>query len=113
MTTAQWWVVVPAAGRSRRMEGATIPKQYLELAGRTVIEWALAPFLAREDVTGTVIVLDPDDRHWRNLAVAQDRRIVIARGGAERADSVRAGLAALQGRAGEQDWVLVHDAARP
>jgi len=111
--TVKYWAVVPAAGRSRRMAGATLPKQYLPLAGRTVIEWALAPFLERTDCERVVVVLAEDDRHWQELAAARHPKILIAAGGAERADSVRAGLRALGPQAAERDWVLVHDAARP
>jgi len=95
------------------MAGATLPKQYLPLAGRTVIEWALAPFLERTDCERVVVVLAEDDRHWQELAAARHPKILIAAGGAERADSVRAGLRALGPQAAERDWVLVHDAARP
>ena len=63
----RYWVVVPAAGSARRMAGAAVPKQYLPLAGRTVIEWALAPFLARADCERIVVVLAADDRRWREL----------------------------------------------
>jgi len=95
------------------MQAAAQPKQYLEVAGRTLIEWALAPFLAREDCAGLIVVLDAEDEHWGRLAIAADPRIATVAGGTERADSVRAGLIALGARAQEDDWVLVHDAARP
>jgi 2-C-methyl-D-erythritol 4-phosphate cytidylyltransferase len=58
-------------------------------------------------------VIAADDVHWQRLAVAADPRILVAQGGAERADSVRAGLAALAGRAAAMDLVLVHDVVRP
>jgi 2-C-methyl-D-erythritol 4-phosphate cytidylyltransferase len=90
-----------------------LPKQYLPLAGRTVIEWSLRPFFARADCAAIVVVLAQDDRRWHQLSVARDPKIMTARGGAQRIDSVRAGLAALSDRAREHDWVLVHDAARP
>lgn len=108
-----FWVIVPAAGRARRMGESTQPKQYLPLAGATVIEHALRPLLTRADCSGIVVVLNEDDRHWGTLAIARDTRIATAIGGAERSDSVRAGLQALGGRAEKRDWVLVHDAARP
>src|SRR5262245_10589716 len=95
------------------MAGALQPKQYLNVAGRALIEWALTPFLAREDCAALIVVLDRDDDRWRSLAIAADSRIVTVTGGAERADSVRAGLTALGARAATDDWVLVHDAARP
>lgn len=90
-----------------------MPKQYLELAGRTVIEWSLAPFLQRQECERIVVVLAQGDGHWPQLQAARHAKIVTAIGGAERADSVYAGLDALGRLAAERDWVLVHDAARP
>ena len=106
------WFVVPAAGRSRRM-GGTIPKQYLELAGCTLLEHALAPLLASTRLSGGVVVLAGDDEAFPRLPVATDLRVRTCVGGEERADSVRAGLTMLTTVADEDDWVLVHDAARP
>lgn len=111
--TAKLWAVVPAAGSSRRMAGAALPKQYLPLAGRSVIEWSLAPFLERSDCERIVVVVAEQDRHWQQQSLARHPKIVTATGGAERVDSVRAGLQALASHATEHDWVLVHDAARP
>jgi 2-C-methyl-D-erythritol 4-phosphate cytidylyltransferase len=108
----KYWVIVPAAGSSRRMAGAGLPKQYLQLAGRSVIEWSLTPFLERSDCERIVVVLAENDRRWRKQSLARDPRVVTATGGAERVDSVRAGLRALASDAAEDDWVLVHDAAR-
>lgn len=113
MTTAKYWVVIPAAGSARRMANAGPPKQYMQLAGRSVIEWAIAPFLERADCERIVVVLAERDRHWRQQSLAHDPRILTATGGAERVDSVRSGLRALAPHAAEDDWVLVHDAARP
>jgi 2-C-methyl-D-erythritol 4-phosphate cytidylyltransferase len=119
MTSVRFWVVIPAAGSGRRMGAAGKPKQYLSLAGRTVIEWALAPLLAHSGCQAACVVLAADDEHWPMLPVSCEPRICIARGGAERADSVRAGLAMLRtplggcAPCGEDDWVLVHDAVRP
>ena len=93
--------------------GAVVPKQYLPLAGRTVIEWSVAPFLERERSTGIVVVLADGDRHWSQTGLAGHEMIVTVNGGAERMDSVLAGLRALETRAAARDWVLVHDAARP
>lgn len=110
--SARFWFVVPAAGRSRRM-GAAVPKQYLELAGRTLLEHALAPLLESARLCGGVVALAADDVEFARLPVARDARLRTCEGGAERADSVRAGLRALAALAAEDDWVLVHDAARP
>lgn len=109
---SRFWVVVPAAGSARRM-GSAVPKQYLTLAGRAVIEWSLAPFLAREQVSAVVVVLAEQDQRWSQTTLAGHTRITTTAGGAERMDSVLAGLKALQARAAPDDWVLVHDAARP
>jgi 2-C-methyl-D-erythritol 4-phosphate cytidylyltransferase len=89
------------------------PKQYLSLAGRTVIEWSLAPFLEDEHCLRVVVVLSADDRRWSSLPIAHHPKIRTTPGGAERIDSVRAGLAALAAATQDDDWVLVHDAARP
>jgi 2-C-methyl-D-erythritol 4-phosphate cytidylyltransferase len=93
--------------------GAGAPKQYLQLAGSSVIERAIVPFLTRPDCRGIVVVVAETDRHWSQLAISRDPRVSTAIGGAERADSVRAGLDALSSRLESSDWVLVHDAARP
>lgn len=95
------------------MGDGALPKQYLRLAGRSVLEWSLAPLLARDDCAGVVVVLASGDQHWAKLGVARDTRVRTAIGGGERADSVRAGLLALKDEMGADDWVLVHDAARP
>jgi 2-C-methyl-D-erythritol 4-phosphate cytidylyltransferase len=95
------------------MGGTGVPKQYLSLAGLTVLEWSLRPFLERKDCEGIVVVLAPDDAWWSDAAVSRDPRIATAPGGPERVHSVLAGLTALAPRAEARDWVLVHDAARP
>ncbi|MEY4932694.1 MAG: 2-C-methyl-D-erythritol 4-phosphate cytidylyltransferase [Pseudomonadota bacterium] len=109
---ARYWVIVPAAGSGQRMAG-TLPKQYLPLAGRSVLEWSLAPFLARPEFHSIVVALAAGDTRWATLPLSRDKRILAVTGGAERADSVRAGLMAIAEHAHVQDWVLVHDAARP
>ena len=114
----RYWLVMPAAGVGRRF-GNTKPKQYAPLQGRTVIEWALAPFLADPSCAGVSISLAADDPYWAEVAgrlAKLDGRvpeIIRAGGGVERSHSVRKGLAALGTRAAAEDWVLVHDAARP
>ena len=92
---------------------AAVPKQYLPLAGRTVIEWSLAPFLEQERTSGVVVVLAESDPRWSQTALAGHAKIITTTGGAERMDSVLAGLRVLETRAAPRDWVLVHDAARP
>src|SRR5581483_1503151 len=110
-SSMRYWLVMPGAGRGRRF-GEALPKQYAELCGRTVIEWALTPFLTDSRCAGAVVVIASDDAHWSKLA-ERVPRIGCAIGGTHRCESVRSGLAALEGRATQADWVLVHDAARP
>lgn len=107
-----FFAIMPAAGRGDRM-GTQQPKQYLSLAGRKVIEWAAEPLLARPDCRRLVVALAADDRVFDSLALAADARVQRVVGGRERVDSVRAGLESLGNEAREDDWVLVHDAARP
>jgi 2-C-methyl-D-erythritol 4-phosphate cytidylyltransferase len=108
-----FWVVIPAAGIGSRMR-ADRPKQYLQLAGRTILEHSLNCFLDHPQLKGLVLSLAADDPFWPTLACANDPRICRAAGGAERADSVLAGLLQLLELGAEaDDWVLVHDAARP
>ena len=114
----RYWLVMPAAGVGRRF-GHVKPKQYAPLQGRTVIEWALAPFLTHPECAGAAISLASDDPYWTEVADRLARlpgrtaEIIVAGGGAERSQSVRKGLEALAARAAADDWVLVHDAARP
>jgi len=161
----RYWLVMPAAGVGRRF-GESIPKQYAELHGRTVMEWSMAPFMYDSRCLGLVVVLGPNDAHWpavasrlpdvtgatrasANIAAAladatrvAERaaqraggddadgftdpgltipsipavtlpKVTTTTGGGERSNSVRNGLRALAGRAADDDWVLVHDAARP
>lgn len=108
-----FWALIPAAGIGSRMR-ADRPKQYLQLADKTIIEHTLACFLGHPQLRGVVVSLAADDPYWPSLACANDPRVARADGGAERADSVLSGLLRLSELgAQEQDWVLVHDAARP
>lgn len=93
--------------------GGGTPKQYLELAGRTLLERALAPLLASPRLTGGVVVLAADDCAFARLPCAASPQLRTCSGGEERADSVHAGLRTLSSVAAADDWVLVHDAARP
>ena len=108
-----FWAVIPAAGVSRRMGATVVPKQYLQLRGRSVLEWSAAPFLARTDCAGVVVVLAAEDRQWSTLELSRNPRVATTIGEAERWGSVRQGLNSLRDRVGQDDWVLVHDAARP
>jgi 2-C-methyl-D-erythritol 4-phosphate cytidylyltransferase len=122
-TTDGYWAIIPAAGSGKRM-ASSIPKQYLTVHGRSVLEWALLPFLSDQRCRAVIVIIAVDDEHWPRLFLQHAKLHVVA-GGAERADSVLAGLNALlqsrhspaQGEATAEakadDWVLIHDAARP
>ena len=108
-----FWVVIPAAGSGRRMGSTAVPKQYLRLGDRSVIEHAVAPFIDHPACRGLVVVLSAQDERWSTLSISTHIQIRTTIGGVERVDSVRAGLDALSTIADPSDWVLVHDAARP
>jgi len=106
------WAVVPAAGSGTRMQSA-VPKQYLPLAGQSVLDRTLGVLLASAAFHGVVVVLATDDEYWQTSSLADEPRITTATGAALRCESVRNGLAHLSEFADAQDWVAVHDAARP
>ncbi|MES2817845.1 MAG: 2-C-methyl-D-erythritol 4-phosphate cytidylyltransferase [Pseudomonadota bacterium] len=108
-----FWAVIPAAGVGARMRSDR-PKQYLLVAGRSILEHSLACFIDHSGLKGLVVSLAADDPYWPTLACADDPRIIRAAGGRERADSVLNALRRLtELGADDGDWVLVHDAARP
>jgi len=106
------WAIVPAAGRGSRFGGA-VPKQYLALAGRPVIEHSLRAVLDHPDVDGVMVALAQDDAAWPGWREVGGKPVLTCVGGGERADSVLAALHALPASIDEDQWVLVHDAARP
>lgn len=110
---AKFGVILAAAGRSRRFGDPMRKKPFVDLQGQAVWLRALGPFTSHPDVSQIVIVVSPDDldefkeRFRPNLAFLD---VQVVAGGAERADSVQNGLAALED---EIEYVAVHDAARP
>jgi 2-C-methyl-D-erythritol 4-phosphate cytidylyltransferase len=106
------WAVVPAAGVGKRMQ-ADRPKQYLPLAGKTVIEHTLNRLLQSGAFQSVAVAISVEDPYWPELDVSKHPQVITAPGGKERADSVLSALKLLQDKASEDDWVLVHDAARP
>jgi 2-C-methyl-D-erythritol 4-phosphate cytidylyltransferase / 2-C-methyl-D-erythritol 2,4-cyclodiphosphate synthase len=110
------WAIVPAAGRGERFASAAhdLPKQYTPLLGHTVLEWSLRALLAEPRIHAIVVVLAAGDTSWPQVAAnLNSPKLMTAVGGAQRQDSVMRGLDALTSRAAADDWVLVHDAARP
>ena len=108
----KYWAVVPAAGVGKRM-GASVPKQYLPLAGKTVIEVTLERLLTHPRVSGIMVAVSVDDGWWNDCSLSTHEKIMTVHGGAERCHSVLNALQALSTTADENDRVLVHDAARP
>ncbi len=108
----KFWAIVPAAGVGKRMQ-ANRPKQYLELNNQTVIEQTLSRLLAADIFEKIVVAISKEDGYWQDLVISKHSKIQVAKGGKERADSVLSALNAIQSIANLNDWVLVHDAARP
>ena len=107
-----YWVIIPAAGIGRRM-GASLPKQYLPLNGKTVLEYTLDCFVSHPHISGIILVIAADDAYWPALAPRYGQQVTSVIGGAERFQSVLNGLNQLADSADADDWVLVHDAVRP
>lgn len=112
MSEAICHAVLPAAGIGTRM-GGEIPKQYLVLGEHSLLELSLQALLACPRIDTVVVALHPEDGRARDVQLLSDARVRTVSGGAQRCDSVLAGLQALAGAASGNDWVLVHDAARP
>lgn len=113
--TKEIYFIIPAAGIGSRM-GVEIPKQYLEIAGKTVLTHTLNLFLEAKSIKGGVLVLSGED----NVDIGiEDERLWVTTGGATRTESVTNGLRFLalklqsEGKSLEDVWVAVHDAARP
>ena len=104
MTTT---ALIVAAGKGERLGGG-VPKQYRMLGGKPVLRWAVESLIAHPAVRATRIVVGPGQQDQAAVALAGLDVGELIEGGSERSDSVRAGLAAIDG-----DAVLVHDAARP
>jgi 2-C-methyl-D-erythritol 4-phosphate cytidylyltransferase len=110
-TTSTFALVIPAAGIGTRMQ-SEIPKQYLSLLDKTVIEHSIAAFIDHPLISQIVVCLHEQDAFFKQLKIASHPKIKTVVGGATRADSVLSGLHYLQNNT-EENWVLVHDAARP
>jgi 2-C-methyl-D-erythritol 4-phosphate cytidylyltransferase len=113
--TAQFHVLIPAAGAGSRMRNET-PKQYLPLLGRPLIEYALRVFLTSPRISSVTVVLSADDNYWNNHLAGFTGNAclkVVRCGGATRSETVLNGLLDMEATISAEDWVLVHDAARP
>ncbi len=104
--------LIPAAGGGRRF-GGEVPKQYTDLGGRPLLARTIDRIRGALDLDAIVVALAPDDAHFRVLGVASKGVETLHCGGTTRAETVANALAALAERCGIDDWIIVHDAARP
>ena len=110
--TPRYIALIPAAGVGARM-AANGPKQYLPLGGKAMLRHTVDAFLASPLIAHTYVVVSADDGQIDAVIPPQAGVTVLRCGGASRMESVKNGLAQLHGVVLEDDWVLVHDAARP
>ena len=108
----KYWAIVPAAGVGQRFS-ADIPKQFHQLNGALVAQHTLSRLLSLPVIRAIVAPCEVGSGYWTKVPAAADPRVKLVAGGKQRADSVMNGLIALQEYAADQDWVLVHDMARP
>lgn len=112
MKSEKYWVVIPAAGVGKRMQ-VKHPKQYLRINNKTILEHTLACFSHNPLLAGIVVAVSAEDEYWPEIKIHSTVPVYQAEGGAERCFSVLNGLQYLSNKARANDWVLVHDAARP
>jgi len=104
-------LILPAAGSGQRF-GAGIPKQHARILHQSLLEWTLAAWQAIPISGHKLLAIAADDSVSRELA-ASFSDVEVIHGGRERADTVLAALMHLRLRAEPEDWVMVHDVARP
>lgn len=114
MHTNKNYALIPAAGSGSRM-GAELPKQYLPLLGKPMIHHTLSIFCVHPAISRVFVILSPDDTGWQqyDFSALGDKVEVLRCGGATRAETVLNGLNAIADQTKADDWILVHDAARP
>lgn len=116
MTLPRYFALIPAAGVGARM-GAECPKQYLPVAGKPILRHVLDVFECSDLIAHTFVVVSPEDGYIADLMAKAphlgDKVTLVRHGGATRHESVLNGLHAIREQVGDDDWMLVHDAARP
>lgn len=111
MSFPSFLALIPAAGVGARM-GATLPKQYAKLAGKPMLQHVMETFVAAPAIDHVYVVVSADDAYIDDLPTLP-RTSILRCGGATRQASVTNGLSAIADQVDRDDWVLVHDAARP
>lgn len=111
--TLPLWVIIPAAGVGQRMQ-ADCPKQYLPLAGQSILDRTIEIFVEHPLITGVAVGVSSEDAYWPDSKWFEHTAVHTFTGGKERSDTVLKGLQFLADViSDEQQEVLVHDAARP
>ncbi|MFQ5468948.1 MAG: 2-C-methyl-D-erythritol 4-phosphate cytidylyltransferase [Gammaproteobacteria bacterium] len=108
----RYWAIVPAAGAGKRMQSG-LPKQYLKIGDLTIIEHTLTRLSSCSRLSGIVVAISDDDPYWERIELDSFENIMVVPGGEERCHSVLNALSELAELTVPNDWVLVHDAARP
>lgn len=110
---ARFHIIIPAAGAGNRMATA-IPKQYLPLCGKPMVSHSIQTFFASPRIASINLALSGEDYFWRSLTLDSNSRLNLHyTGGDTRAQTVLNTLEAMRPQVAEDDWILVHDAARP
>ena len=104
--------IIPAAGDSSRYSGE-VPKQFLRVDGRTVLELSIRPLLDFSECLGVCVLVPPEDQFHKALEIKDNPKIFLAEGGTSRIDSVSKGVKFWQQSELSYDYILIHDAARP
>jgi 2-C-methyl-D-erythritol 4-phosphate cytidylyltransferase len=116
MILPRYFALIPAAGVGARM-GAECPKQYLPVAGKPMLRHVLDVFACSDLITHTFVVVSPADGYIADLMAKAPhlggKVTLVHHGGSTRHESVLNGLHAIREQVGDDDWMLVHDAARP
>jgi len=104
--------IIPAAGDSSRYSGE-VPKQFLRVDGRTVLELSIKPLLDFSECLGVCVIVPPEDQYHKALEIKDNPKIFLVEGGTSRIDSVSKGVKFWQQSELSYDYILIHDAARP
>jgi 2-C-methyl-D-erythritol 4-phosphate cytidylyltransferase len=106
------WAILPASGTGNRMQGQ-LPKQYLQLGDKTIIEHTLDRLLSFDGIDGVILVLRSGDRDWQAIDYQSSKPLITTTGGELRQHSVFNGLLKLLEQGFDEPYVMVHDAVRP
>jgi 2-C-methyl-D-erythritol 4-phosphate cytidylyltransferase len=108
----RYFALIPAAGIGARM-GGECPKQYMPIAGKPMLRHVMDTFCASRAIEHVFVVVSAADGYIKDLMADAGKTTILFNGGATRHESVLNGLRAMRGQLDDNDWVLVHDAARP